>query len=133
MSLYVTDTHPLLWYSTETYKKLSPQVLRIFKRASNGEALIWVPAMALWEAGLLERIKRVKFKLPFREWSQALIAQPGFALAPLDSHVVDSALAVQQGMDVFDLSILATARAKDLPLITKDTTITQSKAVEVLW
>ena len=133
MSVYVTDTHPLLWYSTGAHRKLSPEVLRIFKKAQNGEVLIWVPAMALWEAGLLERIKRIQFKLPFREWAHALISQPGFALAPLDNDVVTSGLAIQLSLDIFDLAILATARAKDLPLMTKDSAITQSKAVEVIW
>ena len=59
MAVYVTDTHPLLWYSTETYRKLSPRVLRLLERASRGEVLVWVPAMAIWEAGLLEEIGRV--------------------------------------------------------------------------
>ncbi len=53
VALYVTDTHPLLWYAAETYQKLSRRALRAFQQASRGEALIWVPAMAVWEAGIL--------------------------------------------------------------------------------
>ena len=133
MAIYVTDTHPLIWFSTETYKKLSPEALRIFRKAAQAEALIWVPAMALWEAGLLERLKRVQFKPSFPRWAEALIAQPGFALAPLDEEVVNAALSMQYTLDVFDTAMVATARAKNLPLITKDAVISKSNAVEVCW
>ena len=133
MPLYVTDTHPLIWYATESYRKLSSAALRAFQKASRGEVLIWVPAMVLWEAGLLERMRRVRFKTPFREWAHALTAQAGFALAQMDRDVVESALSIQLDLDVFNMSIVATARAKDLPLITRDGVITESKAVEVLW
>ena len=84
MAVYVTDTHPLLWYSTETYRKLSPKALRIFQKASRGEALIWIPAMVVWEAGLLEKIRRIQFRPSFSKWIDALAAQPGFAFAPLE-------------------------------------------------
>jgi PIN domain nuclease of toxin-antitoxin system len=133
VSVYVTDTHPLLWYSAETYHKLSRDALRVFRKASRGEALIWIPAMAIWEAGMLERIRRVQFRLQFRDWVASLTSQPGFAFAPLDADVVESAIAVQQSLDVFDVGVLATAKAKDLPLITKDTAIVESGAVEILW
>ncbi len=87
----------------------------------------------LWETALLEGMRRIQLKPSFKEWKEALIAQPGFALAPLDDDVVDAALATQVRFDVFDAAIVATARAKRLPLITKDELITKSKAIEVLW
>ena len=133
MSLYVTDTHPLVWYTTETYRKLSPKALRAFQRASRGEVLIWVPAMAIWEVGLLQRIRRVRLKPSFREWADALLAQAGFAIATMDLDTVYSSLDSEPGSDLFDVSIVATARQKELPLITKDQAITQSGAIEIFW
>ena len=133
MSLYVTDTHPLVWYTTETYRKLSPKALRAFQRASRGEVLIWVPAMVIWEAGLLQRIRRVRLKPSFRDWAEALVTQRGFALAPMDLDTVQSSLEFEPNSDLFDVSIVATARQKELPLITKDGAITESGAVEIFW
>jgi PIN domain nuclease of toxin-antitoxin system len=133
VALYVTDTHPLLWYATKTHNKLSPAALRVFRKASRGEVLIWVPAMTMWETGLLERLRRIRLVPSFTRWAAALAAEPGFAIAPVDMDVVDSALSVQLNLDIFDLGIVATARAKGLPLITKDTLITTSKLVDVLW
>lgn len=132
MPLYVTDTHPLLWYSTGTHRKLSSRALRVFKKASQGEALVWIPAMALWEAGLLGHIGRIQFKPSFEEWTDALISQPGFAFAPLDSEII-TAVAFQANTDIFDTAIVATAQAKDLPLITRDEVIVRSRIVDVVW
>ena len=133
MALYVTDTHPLVWFTTETYRQLSPKALRAFQRASRGEVLIWVPAMAIWEAGLLQRIRRVRLKPSFRDWAETLVTQRGFALAPMDLDTVHSSLEFEPNSDLFDVSIVATARQKELPLITKDGAITESGAVEIFW
>ena len=110
MSLYVTDTHPLVWYTTETYRKLSPKALRAFQRASRGEVLIWVPAMAIWEAGLLQRIRRVRLKPSFRDWAETLVTQRVFALAPMDLDTVQSSLEFEPNSDLFDVAIVATAK-----------------------
>ena len=133
MAVYVTDTHPLLWYSTETYRNLSPKVRRLFDRASRGEVLIWIPAMAIWESGLLEKIGRVQLKPTFSRWVDALVAQPGFAFAPMDRETIASSLNIAPHSDLFDTGIVATARHKDAPLITKDAAITSSKVVDVFW
>ena len=133
MSVYVTDTDPLLWYATKTFRKLSPKVRRVFDRALRGEALIWIPAMVIWEAGLLHRIGRVRFKQPFRDWADALVAHPGFPLAPLDLDVVYWSLDFEPNSDLFDVAIVATALRKDLPLITKDEIVVRSGAVDTYW
>ena len=43
MSVYVTDTHPLVWYATDTHRRLSRKVLRTFEAAWRSEVLIYVP------------------------------------------------------------------------------------------
>ena len=133
MAEYVTDTDPLLWYSTETYRKLSPRVRRLFDRASRGEVLIWIPAMAVWEAGLLQKIGRIQFKPSFTRWVDALVAQAGFAFAPLDRDLITASLDIAPNTDLFDTGIVATAKHKNLALITKDGVITDSKVVETVW
>ena len=61
------------------------------------------------------------------------MAQCRFALATLADDIVETAIGIQLNLDVFDMGILSTAKSKDLPLITKDGVITQSKVVEILW
>jgi len=130
----VTDTHALLWYGSEKdHKKLSRNALRAFQAASRSEALIWAPSMVVWEAGLISRAGHLKVKPSVLQWAFAIDRQPGFALASLDADVVDVVLNIQLTADIFDLAIIATARAKDLPLITKDAWIVDSGLVPVVW
>jgi PIN domain nuclease of toxin-antitoxin system len=133
VAIYVTDTHPLIWYSTETYRKLSPKVRRAFDRAGRSEVLIWIPSMAIWEAGLLHKIGRVRFKPSFEHWIDSVVAQPGYAFAPLDLDLITSALEIVPHADLFDTGIVATARQKAAPLITRDELITERASVEIYW
>jgi PIN domain nuclease of toxin-antitoxin system len=51
----------------------------------------------------------------------------------MDLDVVRHALGFQPNSDLFDVSIIATARSKALPLITKDQKIVESSVVDVPW
>jgi PIN domain nuclease of toxin-antitoxin system len=133
MALYVTDTHPLLWYTTGRHVKLSKEALRIFRDAEAGGALIFVPAVALWEVSVLIRAGRFALARPFAEWAETFLTQVGFELAPLDPIVIAETLQFHLNGDPFDVAIVATARLKDLPLITKDEKIFRSGLIDVAW
>jgi PIN domain nuclease of toxin-antitoxin system len=133
MPLYVSDTHPLLWYASGARAKLSKRALRIFEDASGAEALIYIPAIALWEASIVLKGGRVPLHEPFEDWASALLSQPGFDLAPLDLEVIADAAALGFTNDPFDAAIVATARVKGLPLITKDSAISESGLVDIAW
>lgn len=133
MAVYVTDTHPLIWFASGKHRKLSTAALRAFERANRGEALIWVPPMALLETGMLAKAGRIRLSSGFEQWAEALLAQPGFALAKMDTHVIFSAMTVSANSDPYDVSIMATAQSLDLQLITKDQSIADSNQVQVLW
>ena len=51
----------------------------------------------------------------------------------MDLDTVQSSLEFEPNSDLFDVSIVATARQKELPLITKDRAIAESGAVEIFW
>jgi len=133
MAVYVTDTHPLLWYAGGHHAKLSKKVLRIFNEAMRDQALIYVPAVVLWEVALLDKGRRIQLREPFDQWASALLSRRGFDLAPLDLPVVVEAVTLSFNDDPFDAAIVATARVNDLPLITKDVEITDAQMVEVAW
>jgi len=133
MSVYVTDSHPLIWFAGGAHSKLSKKALRIFEAALRSEALIYIPAVSLWEIGILAKIGRIKLREPYDIWSQRIIAARGFNLAPLDTAVMIESLKFGFTEDVFDAAITATASVLDLPLITKDSAITQAQLVDVIW
>jgi PIN domain nuclease of toxin-antitoxin system len=133
MSVYVTDTHPLIWYAANEKAKLSKKALRVFDRAWANQAFIYVPAPVLWEIALLIKAGQIRLPQPFAQWAAALGSQPGFEIALLDAAVLETALNVRINGDPFDEVIVATALTLDLPLITKDVAITESQMVEVSW
>ena len=132
MSVYVTDTHPLVWYATGTHRQLSPKVLRAFHAAADAEALIYVPAFVLWEMAMLLKVGRIALQEPYGAWAEHLVAQPGFALAAVDVRMLAEA-DYYPFPDPFDSVITATAKVMDLPLMTNDAEINASQLADVYW
>lgn len=133
MPLYVTDTHPLLWYASGAHHKLSRKALRAFEAASRAEGLVYIPAPALWEISMVLKESRVSLPEPFGRWTSRILSSPGFDLAPLDAETIIEAAYLSFDNDPFDAAIVATARLKELPLITKDRAISDAGVVEIAW
>lgn len=133
MAVFVTDTHPLWWYATGQPRRLSPRALRAFQMADEGRGLIYIPAVVLWEISLLLKTGRIRVEQPFSIWMDLLLAQRGFDLAPLEPSVIAAALGLGPIADPFDAAIVATALARELPLITKDERITRARVVDTVW
>ena len=132
VSVYVTDTHPLVWFAAGKSGRLSKKALRAFSSAARGESLIHVPPFVLWEVAILLRIGRVALQEDFGDWAEHLLRSRGFALA--DFSVQVATLAHRYPLvDPFDSVIAATADILEFPLITKDSEITDSGLVEVYW
>ncbi|MCS6804758.1 MAG: type II toxin-antitoxin system VapC family toxin [Acidobacteriota bacterium] len=132
MSVYVTDTHPLIWYASGKHGQLSKKVLAAFQAAWRGKTLIYVPVFVLWEIAMLLKVRCIALREPYGDWVEHLIAQRGFDLAPTDTRTITEAYAYPFP-DPFDSVITATAKVMDLPLITKDETISDSQLVDIYW
>lgn len=133
MSVFVSDTHPIVWYATNKYSSLSKKVLHAFQQADDGEVLIYVPTVVFWEIAILERIGKISLHDGFAKWSTSLLNQSGFAEAVFDSSIIKESIAYNFNDDIFDAAIVATAIALDFPLITKDVAITTANLVEIYW
>jgi PIN domain nuclease of toxin-antitoxin system len=132
VSIYVTDTHPLIWYAAGTHRQLSRKVLDVFNSASRHVSLIYVPVFVLWEIAMLQKVGRISLREPYPVWVAHFSSQRGFGLPPPDVTVLAEACAYPFA-DPFDSVITATARVMEVPLITKDTVISNSGLVEVYW
>lgn len=132
MSVYVTDTHPLVWYASGTHRRLSRNVRRVFQAASDDTALIYVPVFVLWEIAMLLKIGRIVLSESYGNWIAHLLAQPGYALASVTTRILTEAYAYPFA-DPFDSVITATASVMDLPLLTRDTDISNSRLADVYW
>jgi PIN domain nuclease of toxin-antitoxin system len=78
MSVYVTDTHSLIWYFTRQYRKLSRRALEAFEQAERGEAFVYLPAVVLREISRHDQLGVIRLNEPFEDWVEALLAQPSF-------------------------------------------------------
>ncbi len=45
MSVFVTDTHPLLWFTLNKRGELSKPALRAFTAAETGQGYVYIPAV----------------------------------------------------------------------------------------
>ena len=133
MAVFVTDTHPLIWYTAGKHSRLSQRVLRIFDNAFADRGLIVIPAAVLWEISILLEHDRIKLRESFEHWAAALISRKGIDLAALDVDVIAEAHRLTFHGDPFDRTIVATARVMDLPLITKDEIIVDANVVDIAW
>lgn len=133
MSVFVTDTHPILWFTLNKRGLLSKSALRAFVDAETGNAFIYVPAMVLLETAILEQGGKIKLDGGFLRWTETLFKNSGFGIAPLEPLIISSAVGYNFNDDPFDKVIAATAAELSLPLITKDAAITDSKLIEICW
>ncbi len=94
--------------------------------------MIYVPAFVLWEIAMLLKIGRIVLSEPYGDWIAHLLAQPGYALASVNTEILTGAYAYPFA-DPFDSVITATASVMDLPLLTRDTDISNSRLADIYW
>lgn len=130
MKDYVTDTHSLLWYLSNS-PKLGRKAALAFGEAENGNALIHIPAIVLAELFYLN-IKLgnpVDFAVKFAELEQA----PQFILTPLDPEDILDFERNSAITEMHDRIIVGLARRLGCPLLTVDKNITARGSVKVIW
>lgn len=84
---------------------------------------IRVPAISVWEVGMLVARGRLRLGLPCVQWVKAALSGPGIALASLLPEVAIEATCLPGELhgNPADRIIAATARLTDATLITADT------------
>lgn len=131
--MYITDTHPLIWYHGGKHSALSPKVLNAFEKAEKAELVIYIPSVVFWETALLEKRGRIILKDGFEKWSRKILSKSGFAVAHLEIEIIAKSAGYNFNDDPFDAAIVATAVEFEVPLITKDMAISESNLVEIFW
>lgn len=94
---------------------------------------MYVPTLVLAEVGELVQRGRIQLPHPFGEWMDALLGSKVYIAADLSADVIHCA------HDLFaipargDPLIAATAVSLALPLMTRDSEISQCAQVDQLW
>lgn len=128
--MYVTDTHSFLWFLTRD-KRLGSKAREIFRLCDQGMEIIVIPSIVLLEC--LYICERKKIDLKFKEMVLKIRESFNYLVYPLDEDIVLTCQILTKLEDLHDRVIVATAKLLDIPLITKDKKIINSKLVKTLW
>lgn len=130
MSLYVTDTHALLWYLAGS-PQLSVAARSALDEAVHGSGEVRVPAIVLAELVMLVEKRRITTDV--NGIVAALRAIPGFCLTSLSPEIAIRIQSLTALPDIHDRLIVAEALESGASLITCDQVITRSGAVATVW
>jgi PIN domain nuclease of toxin-antitoxin system len=129
----ITDTHPLIFHAAGGGTRLGRRAAAFFERCERQEAVLYVPAVVIWECSLLARVAKVNLRRSVRQFFDDLFSNPAYQPLDLTPEQVCLADDLRFTRDPFDALIVAAARTNELALITRDASITESGDVPVIW
>lgn len=118
------DTHVWVWLVGDVPRQLGPRTRRRLARASGPDAL-FVSVASAFEIAALHTAGRLQFTLPVERWVRESIERSGFRVLSVDRDVsIDAGLIPASALpDPLDRLLVATARERQLPLLTRDRAI----------
>ena len=128
----VTDTHPLLFHAAGG-ERLGRKAGAHFAACERREAILYVPAVVIWECALLARAGRVNLRRSVRGFFDDLFSNPAYQPHDLTAEQVLLGEELRINRDPFDALICAVAVDLQLPLITRDAEIRGSGRVRAIW
>ena len=131
--IYVTDTHPLVFWASDRKNRLGKRARKIFQEVELGKHSILVPVIVLEETARLVERKVVRLPGPFRRWAEELDRSANFQVQPYTIEILLESIALTAIRDPADRAIVATARQLRCPLITADDLIRDGKWADTIW
>ncbi len=128
MANYVTDTQALVKFMTGK-KVIDDKCQQAFLSADRGEKKIIIPAVVLMEVLYLFEKNRIIVDLIQTE---NLLKSRNYQFEPLSLEVLKTASEINDIPKLHDRLIAATARYLNIPLITNDPVVLDSKFVDCL-
>lgn len=119
--LLLLDTHCWLWAQLGQIDRLSRRAVAAVRVAESAGNLR-ISVISVWELGMLEQLGRVALPMNIRSWVNEALTKPGISLMPLtpEISIESSNLPGNLHGDPADRIIVATARASNATLLTKD-------------
>jgi PIN domain nuclease of toxin-antitoxin system len=126
---FVADTHALVWHLMDE-KRLGKAARRAFRSADRGQALCYIPAIALVEISLL--YEKGRLRTGPAQVAEALAAHDGYVILALDLEQALGFASLPAIRDPMDRLILTAARAVDAQLVSADEAL-DGQGVERIW
>ena len=131
--IYVTDTHPPVFWASKRSQRLGKRARRIFREAERGKHSIIVPVAVLEETARLVERRVIRLPVAFRQWAEELARSANFQVQPYTIEILLESLGLTVIRDPADRVIVATARHLRFPLITTDDLILDGNWVQTVW
>lgn len=130
MTFYLADTHAIYWYLINS-PLLGANASQAFDEADNGNAVIYIPAIALAELYYLNQKQGqpIDFAATFNRFNQS----PQFVLLPFEPEEVLDFDTDQLVPEMHDRIIAGTARRLNIPCLTRDNLIINSGIIKIVW
>ena len=127
---FVTDTHALLWWFTDS-PKISPKASEIFEKCERGENIIFIPSIVIAEALSIFEKKRVSFD--FKKLFKKINESENFVLIALDYPILQKMVDLKDIPELHDKIIVSTAKYLNFPIITKDKALQDLPYIKTVW
>jgi len=127
---FVTDTHALLWWFTDS-PKISSKASEIFQDCERGENVIFIPSIVIAESLSIFDKKRISFN--FKNLFKKIHTSENFVLIALDYPILQQMVALKEVPELHDKIIVSTAKYLKLPIITKDKTLQKLPSIKTVW
>jgi PIN domain nuclease of toxin-antitoxin system len=134
MSMYVVDTHTIVWY-LESNPKLSDRARNLLDQTSDDGYLIHISAISIVEICYLLERDRIPSTILQTILQNLQLPRPTLTIVSMDIEVARSISEINRATvpDMPDRIIAATAPYLKLPLITCDHKIQACNAIETIW
>jgi len=127
---FVTDTHALLWWFTDS-PRMSSKASEIFEKCEKGENVIFIPSIVIAESLSIFDKKRISFN--FKNLFKKIHTSENFVLIALDYPILEKMVVLKEVPELHDKIIVSTAKYLKIPIITKDKTIQKLPSVKTIW
>ena len=126
MNKYITDTQALIKFLNGK-KVINDIVDSVFRKADEGENIIVIPSVVLFEIGYLYEKQRIPISV--KDIKTVLEDSVNYREEKLSIDIIESSFEITDIPELHDRLIAGTARYLNLPLITNDPVILASKFV----
>lgn len=127
MTIYVLDTHVLIWYFTGS-KRLKTGIKEKIDEVRNRRGHLLVPTIVLAEA--LAIAEKGKIKFDFKGMYQLIRNKKEFETVGFGSEILEEVMKIKIP-EIHDRIIVATAKFYRAGILTKDKIILKSGEVEI--
>jgi PIN domain nuclease of toxin-antitoxin system len=123
------DTHTFLWWNMD-----DPQLSRTVRAfIADGRNVVYLSAASAWEISIKAAKGRLKLPEPPAQYVPNRLTLHGFSALPIElSHALRVHDLPEFHQDPFDRLLIAQSQLENLPILTKDSEIT-NYPVEVIW